>query len=87
MRKVCAIRRCADLAPFGRTLCDRHERKVSPGFRWITESTEHDLIAARENCDFEAAVNALKLLLIAEHSIRLSIEADEAREPTQGGRP
>lgn len=79
-RKPCAISRCAELVPFGRTLCDRHEAKIPADLGAAFEEANRAFITAATENDFAAAMRALERGLLTERRIRLAIEAGEVRD-------
>lgn len=82
-RKLCPVKRCADLAPFGRALCAKHEAKIPADLGAALDEAMSAFVAAAEESDTAAAMRALERALMTERRIRLAIEAEEARD---GGR-
>lgn len=84
LRKPCAVKRCADLAPFGQMLCDRHEAMAPAELTSAVIEANRAFIAAAQDNNIDGAMRALERGLIAERRIKLAIEAKEA-EARNGG--
>lgn len=83
-RKPCAIKRCAELAPFGQMLCDMHEAMAPVELTDAVAEANRAFIAAAQDNDMDGAMRALERGLMTERRIRLSIEAMEAEVRKEG---
>lgn len=80
LRKPCAIRRCAELAPFGHLFCGKHEAMIPAELSAAVEAANKAFIAAAQNQNIGEAMSALERALMAERQTKIAIEAMEAND-------
>lgn len=85
LRKVCAIKRCAELAQLEHhLLCPKHEAMIPDHLAAEVETANRAFFDAAHDGDITSAMRALERALMGERKIRLAIEAKEAEAREAG---
>jgi hypothetical protein len=80
LRKLCRVKRCAELRPLGRLLCDHHETMVPEKLAQRIAFANKRFTAAAIDGDIGRAMRALQDGLNTERQICAAIERQEASD-------